>query len=229
MTTPIITIDGSSGAGKGTLSFRLAEHFGFEMLDSGALYRIVGLMAFKHGLLDELDEQKIADLTASLNLSFRPDPTTKASQILIDGTPLMDDIRTETVGAYASKVAVLPKVRQALLELQKNIAHGKTGLVADGRDMGTVVFPHALIKVFLSANAQTRAKRRLLQLTDAGKSADYEQILADIIARDERDENRLVAPSRPADDALVLDSSDLTADEVFGQVLAFCQSRLSDK
>lgn len=225
-TPTIITIDGPSGAGKGTLAYRLAEHFGFELLDSGALYRIVGLLAFKQGLLDgDIDENQIAQLTQSLALSFRPNPTTHVVDILIDNQPLTDDIRTERVGGYASIVAVFTKVRMALLDLQQNIATDKTGLVADGRDMGTVVFPNAHAKIFLTASAKARANRRLSQLQQAGKVADYDKILADIIARDERDENRSVAPSRPADDALIIDSSALSADEVFAQVLIFCQQK----
>lgn len=192
----IITIDGPSGAGKGTVAYRLAEHFGFELLDSGALYRIVGLLAFKNGLLDgEINENDLEQLTKSLNLSFRPNSNTKAIDILIDDKLLTDDIRNETVGGYASKVAVFPKVRNALLDLQRNIAHGKQGLVADGRDMGMVIFPDAHSKIFLTASAKARADRRVLQLQNSGKSADYDSILADIIARDERDENRAVAPA----------------------------------
>lgn len=229
MTHSVITIDGPSGAGKGTVAYRLAEYFGFELLDSGALYRIVGLMAFKQGLLDagRADEDELANLTASLNLSFRPNTATKTVEILIDDKPLTDDIRNETVGGYASLVAVFPKVRTALLDLQRNIAKGKQGLVADGRDMGTVIFPDAPVKVFLTASAKARADRRFLQLQNAGKSADYDSILAEIIARDERDENRSVAPSRPADDALVIDSSDKSADEVFDMVLTFARTKLA--
>ncbi|KDN26061.1 cytidylate kinase [Moraxella bovoculi 237] len=234
MTTPksiipkIITIDGPSGAGKGTVAYRLAEHFGFELLDSGALYRIVGLMAFKNGLLDgtDIDEQEVAKLTKSLNLSFRPNTATKTVEILVDNTPLTDDIRNEIVGGYASRVAVLPSVRTALFDLQKNMAKGRAGLVADGRDMGTVIFPDAPVKVFLTASAKARADRRVLQLQTAGKVADYEAILVDIIERDERDENRAVAPSRPAVDALVIDSSDKSADVVFDEILAFTQGKL---
>lgn len=227
--TPIITIDGPSGAGKGTVAYRLAEHFGFELLDSGALYRIVGLIAFKQGLLDnDIDEDKIAKLISALKLSFRPNPTTRTVEILIDDEPLIDDIRNETVGKYASMVAVFPKVRASLLDLQKNIAIGKKGLVADGRDMGTVVFTHACAKIFLTASAKARANRRVLQLTQAGKAANYDEILADIIARDERDENRTVAPSRPATDALIIDSSDKSADAVFDEVLAFVQSKITN-
>lgn len=224
----IITIDGPSGAGKGTVAYRLAEHFGFELLDSGALYRIVGLMAFKSGLLDgtDIDEQEVAKLTKSLNLSFRPNTATKTVEILVDNTPLTDDIRNEIVGGYASRVAVLPSVRTVLFDLQKNMAKGRAGLVADGRDMGTVIFPDAPVKVFLTASAKARADRRVLQLQTAGKVADYEAILVDIIERDERDENRAVAPSRPAVDALVIDSSDKSADVVFDEILAFTQGKL---
>lgn len=223
----IITIDGPSGAGKGTLAYRLAEHFGFELLDSGALYRIVGLLAFKQGLLaGDIDENQIAQLTQSLKLSFRPNPATHVVDILVDNQPLTDDIRTETVGSYASQVAVFAKVRTALFDLQRNIATGKTGLVADGRDMGTVIFPDAHAKIFLTASAKARANRRVLQLKQAGKVADYDKILADIIARDERDENRSVAPSRPAADALVIDSSDKSVDVVFYEILTFIHNKL---
>ncbi|MFL1731548.1 (d)CMP kinase [Moraxella oculi] len=227
MTAFIITIDGPSGAGKGTVAYRLAEHFGFELLDSGALYRIVGLLAYQNGLLDheKIDENAVAELIDSLSLSFCLNHDTKTVEILINDRYLIDDIRNETVGGYASKVAVLPKVRTALLSLQKDMAKGKTGLVADGRDMGTVIFPKANAKVFLTASAKARADRRVLQLHNAGKHADYDVILAEIIARDERDENRLVAPSRPADDALVIDSSDKSADEVFATVLDFVNSQ----
>ncbi|OAU94300.1 (d)CMP kinase [Moraxella catarrhalis] len=224
----IITIDGPSGAGKGTLAYRLAEHFGFELLDSGALYRIVGLMAHQAGLLDGApDELALSDLTQSLDLSFCPNSKTYAIDIYIDKKPLLDDIRNETVGGYASVVAAFPKVRSALLDLQRNIADQKPGLVADGRDMGTVIFPDAHAKIYLSASAQARAKRRVIQLAQAGKETNFDDILADIIARDERDENRSVAPSRPADDALLIDSSNKSADLVFEEALQFINQKLS--
>lgn len=235
---PIITIDGPSGAGKGTMAYRLAEHFGFNLLDSGALYRIVGLLAFKEGLLTQkvfdnqltdsekvAFEQAVATLTRSLELSFVVNQTNKQVEIIVNDKPLTDDIRNETVGGYASKVATLPAVRTALLKVQQDMAL-RCGLVADGRDMGTVVFPHANAKIFLTASSEARANRRVKQLTDAGKVADFTQILSEINARDEQDKNRAIAPTRPADDALVIDSSNKTADEVFKEILTFVQEKI---
>lgn len=223
-TKPIITIDGPSGSGKGTIAYRLAQHFGLGLLDSGALYRIVGLMAYQQGLLNGApDEDKLAKLTKNLTLSFKPNKQTQMIDIYIDNQLLNEDIRNETVGSYASKVAIFPKVRHALLDLQQNM--GSSGVVADGRDMGTVIFPNADAKIFLTASAEARANRRVLQLQEAGKDADYQSIYADIIARDDRDASRTVAPCRPADDALVIDSSELSIDDVFAQILAFCQQK----
>lgn len=224
---PVICIDGPSGAGKGTLAYRLADELGFSLLDSGALYRIIGLLAHKANLLSDatLDlENQLEKLTQSLNLTFVINHETKMVEILVNGEPLVDDIRNETVGGYASKVAVFPKVRTALLDVQRDMAK-RGGLIADGRDMGTVIFPDAPVKVFLTASAKARADRRVSQLTQLGKAADYEAILAEIVARDERDQNRSVAPSKPADDALVLDSSELNAEQVYEKVRAFCQSK----
>ncbi len=224
---PVICIDGPSGAGKGTLAYRLADELGYNLLDSGALYRIIGLLAHQKGLLADgvADlETQLEKLTQSLNLAFAINHQTKTVEILINGEPLTDDIRNETVGGYASKVAVFPKVRTALLGVQRDMAK-RSGLIADGRDMGTVIFPDAPVKVFLTASAKARADRRVAQLTQAGKSADYEAILAEIEARDERDQNRSVAPSKPADDALVLDSSVMDAEAVYLSVRKFCEKK----
>lgn len=225
---PIITIDGSSGAGKGTLTARLAKCLNYQMLDSGALYRIVGLMAQRQQLLtDNPSEDALAELTASLAIVFSP--AIGASEhvtVTVNGQDVTHAIRTEEVGEYASRVAVYPKVREALFALQRDMAtpkgNDKAGLVADGRDMGTVVFPEAPVKVYLIASAEARAERRVKQLIKAGQSADYQAILAQIVARDERDSNRAVAPAKPADDALVIDSSNLDADTVFDQVWQLC-------
>lgn len=241
MTYPVITIDGPSGAGKGTIAYRLAEYFGFNLLDSGALYRIVGLLAFKNGILNDFIlnneltasekdsfEQQVASLTKSLQLDFVVNKNTRQVEILINDKPLIDDIRNETVGRYASRVATLATVRTALLKTQQDMKL-RSGLVADGRDMGTVVFPAANAKIFLTASSQARAERRVKQLVEAGKVAEFDKILAEINARDELDKNRAIAPTRPADDALIIDSSDLTADEVFEKVLTFCHHKLQAK
>lgn len=231
---PIITIDGSSGAGKGTLTSQLAKRLDYAMLDSGALYRIVGLMAQQAGLLTEtIDEDKIAQLTQSLEIGFLPTQGEHIG-IWVNGQDLTHAIRTEQVGEYASKVAVFAKVRIALLDLQRNMAmptdNDKKGLIADGRDMGTVVFPNADLKIYLVASAQARAERRVNQLSQAQnpanhKQADFDEILAQIVARDERDSSRSVAPAKPADDAIVIDSSQLSADDVFDQVLRLCVNK----
>lgn len=228
MSFPVITIDGPSGAGKGTVCLKLAQALGYRLLDSGALYRIVGLKAFEAGLLNELSltEQVVADiteLTQSLDIQFLPRDTGDVD-IVVDGVNVAGEIRNETVGGYASKVAALPSVREALLALQKNMAN-ESGLIADGRDMGTVVFPNADAKVYLTASAEARADRRVAQLQQAGERADYAAILTSIQERDERDENRSVAPSKPAKDALVLDSSSMNAEDVFAQIKKFCQQK----
>ena len=226
---PVICIDGPSGAGKGTVTWRLAQALGYQLLDSGALYRIVGLKAFEAGLITAdasqvIDELAVLALTQSLEIAFVPNNDSGRVDIVVNGGAVGEQVRNETIGGYASQIAVFPKVRQALLKLQQDMAT-RSGLVADGRDMGTVVFPDADVKVFLTASAEARAERRVTQLLSAGQTADFEAILVTIKARDDRDENRTTAPSKPAEDALVLDSSSLNADAVYELIKRHCQAK----
>lgn len=228
--TPIITIDGTSGVGKGTLTSKLATALNYQMLDSGSLYRIVGLFAHQNQLLttdlttEEL-ENRLERLTQSLTIKFsQANDNSEHIQVVVNGQDVSQTIRTEEVGEYASKIAIFAKVRNALLDLQRNMATTQ-GLVADGRDMGTVVFPQADLKIYLTASAQKRAERRVKQLQNAGKTADFDEILNQIIARDERDSSRSVAPLKPADDAVIIDTSDIDANAVFTHVWQLCQER----
>jgi cytidylate kinase len=211
MTDRIITIDGPSGSGKGTVAGLLAERLGWRVLDSGALYRLVGLSTERAGIGFE-DEAKIADIARNMNVQF------ESGRVLMDGEDVSLAIRSETAGNNASRVAALPAVRQALLEWQRKQA-SDPGLVADGRDMGTVVFPDAPVKIFLDASAEERAKRRYKQLMEKGLTANLDTLTAEIRERDERDRNRAVAPLRPAEDALVIDSTDLSIKAVLNQIL----------
>lgn len=226
---PVICIDGPSGAGKGTAAWRLAQTLGYQLLDSGALYRIVGLKAFEAGLLtadakQSINEVALLELTQSLQIIFEPNEASGRIDIIVNGAKIGEQVRNETVGGYASQIAVFPQIRQALLQLQQDMAT-RSGLVADGRDMGTVVFPNADAKIFLTASAEARAQRRVTQLKNAGQAADFEAILATIKARDDRDENRTTAPSKPAEDALLIDSSTLDADTVYQQIKNHCQTK----
>ena len=221
MKNVIITVDGPSGAGKGTLCYALAEKLGFDFLDSGAIYRITALDALKKQVNLE-NEDAVAEVGRNLNVQFVPD--NGEVNVILDGENVGDQIRTAEAGQNASKVAAFPKVREALLQRQRDFACEK-GLVADGRDMGTIVFPEAQVKLFLDASAEERAKRRVKQLQLKGFNANFEQILGEIKERDYRDRNRAVAPLVPAKDALVLDSTHLSIDEVIRQSLEYISSK----
>ena len=219
----IITVDGPSGAGKGTLCYALAEKLGYALLDSGAIYRVTALAALqrKTDLTNELAQ---AELARHLDIQFIPQ--NGEVNILLAGMNVSHLIRTQEVADAASKVAVFPEVRSALLQLQQDFAKND-GLIADGRDMGTVVFPNAQVKLFLDASAEERAKRRYKQLQNKGINGNFEQILAEIKERDFRDRNREVAPLKPADDALLLDSTTLNIGEVIDRALAYIQEKVS--
>ena len=219
----IITVDGPSGAGKGTLCYALAEKLGYALLDSGAIYRVTALAALQRKT-DLTNELALAELARHLDIQFIPQ--NGEVNILLAGMNVSDLIRTQEVADAASKVAVFPQVRSALLQLQQDFAKND-GLIADGRDMGTVVFPNAQVKLFLDASAEERAKRRYKQLQNKGINGNFEQILAEIKERDFRDRNREVAPLKPADDALLLDSTTLSIGEVIDRALAYIQEKVS--
>lgn len=217
----IITVDGPSGAGKGTLCYALAEKLGYALLDSGAIYRVTALAAIKSAV-DLSDEFALAELARNLDIQFIPQGG--EVNILLNGENVSHLIRTQETADAASKIAIFPQVRAALLQLQRDFAKNNN-LIADGRDMGTVVFPEAQVKLFLDASAEERAKRRYKQLQSKGISGNFAQILAEIKERDFRDRNREVAPLKPAKDALLLDSTRLTIDEVITQAMAYIQQR----
>ncbi|EER47037.1 cytidylate kinase [Actinobacillus minor NM305] len=221
MKNVIITVDGPSGAGKGTLCYALAQKLGFDFLDSGAIYRITALAATKKAIPLN-DENALAEIGQNLDVQFIPQDG--EVNVILNGENVGDQIRTAEAGQNASKVAAFPKVRQALLQRQRDFASEK-GLIADGRDMGTVVFPEAQIKLFLDASAEERAKRRVKQLQSKGFNANFDEILAEIKERDFRDRNRAVAPLVPAADALLLDSTNLSIDEVIQQALDYISSK----
>ncbi len=216
MTIPVITIDGPTASGKGTVASRVAETLGFAFLDSGALYRLTALSALEAGI-DLADEPAVATLAAGLQVVFQ------GERILLAGREVSDAIRAEQVGVAASKIATLPAVRSALVDLQHSFRQAP-GLVADGRDMGTVIFPDAGLKVFLTASVEARADRRYKQLIGKGFSANMSDLLQDLRERDARDTQRAVAPLKPAEGAHLLDTSDMTIDQAVAQVLAWYQT-----
>jgi len=215
--TPVITVDGPSGAGKGTLCQMLAAKLGWALLDSGAMYRVTGLAAKLHGV-DPENEAAVEALAAHLDVQFKVDENLAGVQVILEGEDVTSKLRTEETGALASKVAAIPAVRTALLARQQDFQQAP-GLIADGRDMGTVVFPQAELKIYLTASAEERGQRRYKQLLDSGNNANLGQIIEDIRARDDRDMNRAVAPLKPADDAIQIDSTELSIEEVFQKVL----------
>ena len=208
---PVIAIDGPSGSGKGTVTQRVAAHLGWRVLDSGALYRLVGFAVDKAGIGFE-DDNKISEIAHDLNVKF------DGGDILLDGADVTDLIRTETAGNNASKVAAMPGVRAALLDWQREYAQ-PPGLVADGRDMGTTVFPHAGVKIFLTASAAERAKRRHKQLIEKGLPANLAALTAEIEERDARDQSRAASPLVPAPDAVEIDSTTLGIEKGVEMVL----------
>ena len=209
----VITVDGPSAAGKGTLARRLAAHFGFEFLDTGALYRGVGLSVLRQNL-DPADEKSATRAAKALKPQILGDPA----------------LRSEETSAAASKVAAIPSVRAAILNWQRDFARDAArnsgGAVLDGRDIGTVVCPDADAKLFITASLEARAERRLKELQARGETAIYARVLQDMQERDARDQGRSISPTKPATDALIIDTSDLTADQVFDRALAFITSKM---
>ncbi len=214
---PVLTIDGPSGAGKGTVSRIVAGRLGWHYLDSGALYRAVGVAA-SWANLDVSDAAALVRCTFDTRVRFVDDPG-KGLRVLVNEVDATEELRLETTGAVASAIAAFPEVRSALKERQRAFRQ-PPGLVADGRDMGTVIFPDARFKVFLTASAEERADRRYKQLKDKGVSVTIDGLLREILARDARDAQRTVAPLRPADDAVLIDTTGLDIEQVVERVLA---------
>ena len=214
---PVLTIDGPSGSGKGTIASRVADALGWHLLDSGALYRAVGFAAGMEGL-DLSDADAVTRCAQTTRIGFRDPKDGAESRVIVNGLDATDDIRTETCGAAASAIAAIPSVRTALFDKQRSFRRAP-GLVADGRDMGTVIFPDAGHKVFLTASADERARRRYKQLKEKGLGVTLAALLREIQARDLRDAQRPVAPLKPAADAVLIDSTGMPIDAVVAAVL----------
>ncbi|MBO9664510.1 (d)CMP kinase [Dokdonella sp.] len=221
-TVPVLAVDGPSGSGKGTISRAVAEALGWHLLDSGAIYRAVGYAASMAGI-DLSDTAAVTRCTETAKIVFRDPKDGGETRVIVNGHDATDEIRTETCGAAASAIAAIPAVRAALLDKQRSFRK-PPGLVADGRDMGTVVFADAPYKVFLTASADERARRRYKQLKEKGLAVTLSTLLREIEARDERDATRKVAPLRPATGALIIDTTGIPVGEVVARVLAVVQS-----
>lgn len=220
---PVLTIDGPSGAGKGAVSAELARRLDWHVLDSGAVYRAVALAALEHDVR-ESDQPALVRLACDLPLDFRPEDD--GVEVVLDGRPVGPLLRSEEVSVMASRVAAIPAVREALLELQRNCRRSP-GLVADGRDMGTIVFPDAELKIFLEASVEERANRRYKQLKNKGENVILPRLFQDMQERDRRDRERSVAPTLPADDAVVVDSTRMTLDQVIGRIESLARERIA--
>ncbi len=220
---PVITLDGPGGAGKGTISQIIAGKLGWYLLDSGALYRLTALAAERKGVAFD-DEVALAEVARNLDIAFLPGAENEPVCVMLDGEEVSNEIRTETTGNNASIVAALTPVRDALLQRQRDFRQ-TPGVVGDGRDMGTVVFPDAPLKIYLTASAEERAGRRVKQLQEKGIDAKFQAILSEIQTRDERDMNRDVAPLKPAADAITLDTTDMSIPEVVTQIIDLAKAR----
>jgi cytidylate kinase len=216
MSVPVLTIDGPSGVGKGTVARIIAQQQGWHLLDSGAIYRAFALAVDARNV-DIADESALEKIASNLDLEFKTKEGSELVSVYLDGQDVSKVLRTEQTGEMASKIASIGVVRAALLKRQQAFAKAP-GLVADGRDMGTVVFADAPFKVFLTASAQERANRRLKQLQNQGSEGIISQILVDVVARDERDSSRKHSPLKPAEDALTIDTTELSIDKVITQV-----------
>ena len=211
---PVIAIDGPGGSGKGTIAMRLAAELGWHLLDSGALYRLVAVAAMERDVAAD-DEQALGELAANLGAEF--ETAEQGTVVRLDGEDVTDRLRSEAASALSSRVAALPAVRAALVRRQRAFRR-PPGLVADGRDMGTVIFPDAQLKIFLTASAEARAERRYKQLKEKGESVNLSRLFRDIEKRDERDRSRAVSPLKPAADAHIIDSTELSINEVLQKI-----------
>lgn len=218
---PVIAIDGPTASGKGTVAALVADKLGYHYLDSGAIYRVLAVAVAQQALDPDTPANlaTIIPMAASLPVQFQ------GEQVLLNGLDVSDAIRTEQAGVMASRLAVVPEIRAGLLQRQRDF-HQNPGLVADGRDMGSVVFPDAVLKVFLTASAQVRAERRVRQIENRGQLADFQAIFNDLMARDKRDSERAVAPLKPCDDALVLDCSSMPIEQVVATILNWARERI---